>query len=124
MEQHTDDTASDAVSCPSCGGLATLGTDGAFVECTTCGLVPVAEKPTGSAAAEEPLREDAVRCQWCGAANPPELERCRKCNAAFPNPEMDLAMLKAAEERLRVMEDEISLRSHQRKSWLLGKLFG
>ena len=124
MEQHTDETASDAVPCPSCGGPAALGAEGAFVECTTCGLVPLAATAAGPAPAGEPLGEDAVRCQWCGAANPPDLERCRACNAVFPNPEMDLAMLKAAEERLRVLEDEISLRTHQRKNWLFGKLFG
>lgn len=125
MEQQSQSAASNVAPCPSCGEPAALGVDGAFVECETCGLVPI----TAAAAFVDPLDEGslpegAIRCQWCGTANPPELERCRKCNAVFPKPEMDLAMLKAAEDRLRVLEDEITLREQQRKSGLFGKLFG
>lgn len=128
MEQQSDGMATEPVLCPSCGTPAALGSEGAFVECKTCGVVPVTasavEPAVEPAPDEEPLSEGAVRCQWCGTANPPDLERCRRCNAVFPKPEMDLAMLKAAEDRLRVLEDEISLREQQRKSKLFGKLFG
>lgn len=130
MEQHTDDTTSNAAPCPSCGEPAPLGAESAYVDCETCGIVPLTRTTMTSAELEpevmapEPLPVGAVRCQWCGAANPPDVERCVRCNAAFPKPEMDLAMLKAAEDRLRVLEDEITLRENQRKSGIFGKLFG
>lgn len=129
MEHETTagGTASETMPCPSCGAPAALGAEGKYVECDTCGLVPLSADASAElelVPKQEPLPEGAVRCQWCGAANPPELERCQKCNAAFPNPDMDLAMLKAAEDRLRVLEDEITLREQQRRHGFFGKLFG
>ena len=123
MELQTGKVAPDTMPCPSCGAPAATGAEGKYVECEVCGLVPVSVSAE-QVAEQEALAEGAVRCQWCGAANPPELERCRMCNAAFPNPDMDLAMLKAAEDRLRALEDEITLREQQRKHGLFGKLFG
>lgn len=132
MDQHPEGSSPEATPCPRCGMPATRRAESGYVVCDTCGVVqaesstmpPVADMDEPQEAVDEPMMEGAVRCQWCGAVNPAELEQCCRCNAVFPKPEMDLAMLKAAEDRLRVLEDEISLREQQRKSGLFGKLFG
>lgn len=133
MDRQPEGSSPDTTPCPRCGMPAKMSAESGHVECDTCGGVLVesaVSEPLLATTSEpqetddEPMPEDAVCCQWCGAVNPPELERCRRCNAMFPKPEMDLAMLKAAEDRLRVLEDEINLRERQRKSGLFGKLFG
>lgn len=135
MDQQPESSMPDVTPCPRCGAPAKMDAAAGTVSCDACGVVPLetitdTEEPREAAeepmleAGDEPIPEGAVRCQWCGAVNPPDLERCQKCNAVFPKPEMDLAMLKAAEDRLRVLEDEIALREQQRKSGFFGKLFG
>lgn len=127
MDQQPEYSIPEVMPCPRCGAPARIDAEAGFVSCDACGVMSLTSVPDMDEpreADDEPLPEGAVRCQWCGAVNPPQVERCQRCNAMFPKPEMDLAMLKAAEDRLRVLEDEITLREQQRKSGLFGKLFG
>jgi hypothetical protein len=65
-----------------------------------------------------------VRCQWCGAVNPAGRERCIQCDAAFPKPEQDAAILRASQERIRAAQEYTEMVHRKRGGWSLSRLFG
>lgn len=73
---------------------------------------PAAPAPT-RAPARAPTAEERA-CAWCGAINPREAARCSSCDAAFPTPEGDEALERAAQARIKAMETELK---QQRSGW-------
>jgi hypothetical protein len=57
------------------------------------------------------------RCQWCGGVSPAEADRCAHCQAAFPDPARDAAMLAEAQRRLTIIEQELDTRKRVRRFW-------
>ena len=54
------------------------------------------------------------RCQWCGAKNPRGTDRCVACGAAYPSPEQDAAIARAAEERIRSVTESLEAMRRRR----------
>jgi hypothetical protein len=57
------------------------------------------------------------RCQWCGGVSSAGADRCAHCQAAFPDPARDAAMLAEAQRRLTIIEQELDARKRTRRFW-------
>jgi hypothetical protein len=89
--------------------------------------------PIAQSAAEHPLPDATSgpapaasaewRCQWCGVVNSGSNERCSGCDAAAPRPEQDLAIERAAEERIRAATESIAAMQRLRTRRGLGRFF-
>lgn len=55
-------------------------------------------------------------CEWCGARNPLDAERCVSCDAHFPRPEQDELLQRAFQERMALAEQE-EQRRRKRGFW-------
>jgi hypothetical protein len=51
--------------------------------------------------------EGGKLCNWCRAANPEDASVCIACGAAFPTPEGDEALDRAARARIDDMQEDI-----------------
>lgn len=123
----------DARSCLSCGSMIVARAMDAAVPAA----VPLAEPaeppfadPPGNpapvdgqsldttpSATPDPLAPGEQRCQWCGGVSPAEADRCAHCQAAFPDPARDAAMLAEAQRRLTIIEQELDARKRPRRFW-------
>ncbi|HKV85978.1 MAG TPA: zinc ribbon domain-containing protein [Ktedonobacterales bacterium] len=115
---------SDARSCLSCGSpvIAAAGAPAAAEILTRAPVdepllwqPPSADSPPDPSQA--PLAPGEQRCQWCGGVSPAEADRCAHCQAAFPDPARDAAMLAEAQRRLTIIEQELDARKRPRRFW-------
>ena len=126
----------DARSCLSCGSMIVARAMDAAVPAAVPLAPPVepveppfADPPgkpapvegqsldTTPSATPVPLAPGEQRCQWCGGVSPAEADRCAHCQAAFPDPARDAAMLAEAQRRLTIIEQELDARKRPRRFW-------
>lgn len=65
----------------------------------------------------------ARRCDWCGAPNTLEAERCASCNAVFPRQEQDDLLMRASRERVRMAMQDIDEADRRHARSLFARLF-
>lgn len=128
-----DDHETPQRHCPTCG--AEMPANARF--CGSCGSdtlpatpaepakAPAAERvaatpaasasPAASQANAEVSAADGQHCTWCGAYSPPDARRCVSCDAAFPTPEGDEALERAAQARIKAMEGD--LQQQRQRGW-------
>jgi pyruvate/2-oxoglutarate dehydrogenase complex dihydrolipoamide acyltransferase (E2) component len=59
-------------------------------------------------ATQAPAISEGKTCAWCGAVSAPDARNCTSCGAAFPTPEGDEALERAARARIEEMQEEIN----------------
>lgn len=115
----------DARSCLACGSMVVTGSGVAAMTADLAASTQPPEPPlwqppsvdSSPDQAHTPLAPGEWRCQWCGAANPAGADRCVQCQAAYPDPARDVAMLAEAQRRLTIIEQELDARKRTRRFW-------
>ena len=114
----------DALSCLSCGSVvvANVGASPAqdipsSAQFTEPSPWQAPRNDSASAQPPAPLAPGEQRCQWCGEVSPADAEKCAHCQAAFPDPARDAAMLAEAQRRLTIIEQALDAKKRPRRFW-------